>query len=91
MRIMRLEAVDRHTQYLEETAGGLKSRRSPDRVRQEMIEMIKARLFEEVLDNLIESGEFDRSVDAIVKGVLDPYSACENLVFPVLGGHPAKE
>ena len=85
-----LEAVDRHAQYLEETAGGLKSRRSPDRVRQEMVEMIKARLFEEVMDNLIESGEFDRSVDAIVKGDLDPYSACENLVFPILGELPSE-
>jgi len=84
-----LDAVDRHAEYLEQTAGGLKSRRSPDKVRQEMVEMIKARLIEEVLDKLTESGDFDRAVDAIVKGDLDPYSACENLVFPALGGLPA--
>ncbi len=81
-----LDAVDRHAQYLEQTQGGLKSRRSPDKVRQEMVEMIKARLVEEVLDKLTESGDFDRAVEAIVKGDLDPYSACENLVFPALGG-----
>jgi LAO/AO transport system kinase len=84
-----LDAVDRHAEYLEQTQGGLKSRRSPDKVRQEMVEMIKARLIEEVLDKLTESGDFDRAVDAIVKGDLDPYSACENLVFPALGGLPA--
>jgi len=84
-----LDAVDRHAQYLEQTEGGLKSRRSPDKVRQEMVDMIKARLIEEVLDKLTESGDFDRAVDAIVKGDLDPYSACENLVFPALGGLPA--
>ena len=84
-----LDAVDRHAQYLEQTEGGLKSRRSPDKVRQEMVDMIKARLVEEVLDKLTESGDFDRAVDAIVKGVLDPYTACENLVFPALGGLPA--
>ena len=81
-----LDAVDRHAQYLEQTGGGLKSRRSPDKVRQEMVDMIKARLVEEVLDKLTESGDFDRAVDAIVKGALDPYTACENLVFPALGG-----
>ena len=86
-----LDAVDRHAQYLEQTAGGLKSRRSPDRVRQEMVDMIKTRLIEEVLDKLTESGDFDRAVDAIVKGDLDPYTACENLVFPALGGLPAEE
>ena len=84
-----LDAVDRHAQYLEQTEGGLKSRRSPDKVRQEMVDMIKARLIEEVLDKLTESGDFDGAVDAIVKGDLDPYTACENLVFPALGGLPA--
>ena len=86
-----LDAVDQHAQYLEQTEGGLKSRRSPDKVRQEMVDMIKARLVEEVLDKLTESGDFDRAVDAIVKGDLDPYTACENLVFPALGGLPAEE
>ena len=81
-----LDAVDQHAQYLEQTGGGLKSRRSPDKVRLEMVDMIKARLVEEVLDKLTESGDFDRAVDAIVKGALDPYTACENLVFPALGG-----
>ena len=84
-----LDAVDQHAQYLEQTEGGLKSRRSPDKVRQEMVDMIKARLVEEVLDKLTESGDFDGAVDAIVKGDLDPYTACENLVFPALGGLPA--
>ncbi len=86
-----LDAVDEHTRYLEKTAGGLKSRRSTERVREEMVEMIKARLFEEVLGELTESGAFDSAVDAIVKGDLDPYSACENLVFPTLKGIPAEE
>ncbi len=85
-----LDAVDRHAQHLEQTAGGLKSRRSPDRVRQEMVDMIKTRLIEEVLDKLTESGDFDRAVNAIVKGDLDPYSACENLVLPALGGTSAE-
>ncbi len=79
-----LEAVDRHAAYLAETTGSLNFRGSRDKVRQELGEMIKARLIEEVLIRLTESGEFDRAVDSIVKGKVDPYTACEDLVLPVL-------
>ena len=84
-----LEAVGRHAEYLEKSSGGLKSRRSPEKVRQELADMIKARLIEEVLDTLTESGTFDRAVASIVDGAVDPYTACENLVFPALGGLPS--
>jgi LAO/AO transport system kinase len=79
-----LEAVDRHAAYLAKTAGGLDFRGSRDKVRQELKEMIKARLIEEVLDRLTESGEFDRAVESIVEGEVDPYTACEGLVLPTL-------
>ncbi|MBW1781188.1 MAG: methylmalonyl Co-A mutase-associated GTPase MeaB [Deltaproteobacteria bacterium] len=79
-----LEAVDRHATYLAGTAGGLDFRGSATKVRQELGEMIKARLIEEVLDRLTESGEFDRAVEMIVEGKKDPYTACEDLVLPTL-------
>ncbi len=79
-----LEEVDRHARHLAETAGGLDFRRSSAKVRQELGEMIKARLIEEVLDRLTDSGEFDRAVDSIVEGKVDPYTACEDLVLPTL-------
>ncbi len=46
--------------------------------------MVKARLVEEVLSKLTESGEFDKAVEEIVEGKTDPYSACDNLVLPKL-------
>jgi LAO/AO transport system kinase len=79
-----LEAVDRHAAYLATIAGGLHFRGNRDKVRQELGEMIKARLIEEVLDRLTESGEFDRAVASIVEGKMDPYTACEELVLPIL-------
>jgi len=79
-----LEAVDRHAAYLATIAGGLHFRGNRDKVRQELGEMIKARLIEEVLDRLTESGEFDRAVASIVEGKVDPYTACEELVLPIL-------
>jgi len=79
-----LEEVDRHARYLAETIGGLDARGSQTKVRQELGEMIKARLIEEVLDRLTDSGEFDKAVELIVQGKVDPYTACENLVLPTL-------
>jgi len=79
-----LEAVDRHAEYVAKTAGGLDFRGSRDKVRLELGEMVKARLIEEVLIRLKESGEFDRAVEKIVEGKVDPYTACEELVLPIL-------
>ncbi|HDZ90489.1 MAG: methylmalonyl Co-A mutase-associated GTPase MeaB [Deltaproteobacteria bacterium] len=83
-----LEEIDRHAEYLATTAGGLQTRGTRDKVSQELGEMIKARLIEEVIDRLTESGDFDRAVESIVKGKTDPYTACENLVFPILSSSP---
>ncbi len=77
-----LEAIDKHRAYLMETSDGLESRKRKDKVRQELAEMIKNRLIEEVIDTLTGSGEFDRAVASIVSGEVDPYTACDNLILP---------
>lgn len=79
-----LDMVDQHAAYLAKTEGGLDFRGNKAKVTQELKEMIKARLIEEVLDRLTESGAFDKAVTSIVSGDTDPYTACEDLVLPVL-------
>ena len=84
-----MEEIERHAQYLKGTFGGLDIRKQKDMVRQELSEMIKARLLEEVISKLTETGDFDRAVQAITAGKIDPYSACDNLVLPIVGlSHP---
>ena len=46
--------------------------------------MVKNRLVEEVLKDLTETGQFDKAVESIVEGNVDPYTACDNLVLPQL-------
>jgi len=79
-----LQAVDQHAAYLAKTEGGLDFRGNQNKVREELREMVKARLLEEALERLTESGEFDRAVESIVKKKVDPYTACEDLVLPIL-------
>ena len=56
-----------------------------ERVREELMEMIKSRLIQEVMERLVMSGEFDSAVDAIAAGETDPYSACDDLLLSKLG------
>ena len=80
-----LKEIDRHGEFLKETWGDLHFRKRKDKVREELTEMVKARLVEEVIDKLNENGAFNEAVDSIVEGKMDPYTACDNLVLPKLG------
>ena len=82
-----LEEIEKHKKYLIETTEGLALRKSKDKVREELAEMVRNRLIQEVLSKLTETGEFDGAVQAIVEGKTDPYSACDALVLPSLGLH----
>ncbi len=84
-----LEEIDKHGHSLRETLGGLGLRRRSDKVREELAEMVKTRLIEEMLSRITDSGDFDRAVADIVDGRVDPYTACDNLVLPRLDASQA--
>ena len=57
-------------------------------VREELTELVKSRLVDEVIHHLNQTGEFEAAIESIVEGKLDPYTACDNLVLPKLGLAP---
>jgi LAO/AO transport system kinase len=79
-----LEEIEKHRSYLNKALGGGYYRKRKENVREELVEMIKNRLVEEVLNDLTETGQFDKAVESIVEGNVDPYTACDNLVLPKL-------
>jgi LAO/AO transport system kinase len=79
-----LETIEKHRNHLLNESRGKKPGKKRERVREEMAEMIKNRLIQEVLDRMLESGEFDRAVDAVAAGETDPYTACDDLLVPKL-------
>lgn len=79
-----IQEIDKHAAYLQQAGRGLPFRRRKDRVRQEVEEMVKARLIEEVLAHLTRTGAFEEAVEAVASGKKDPYSACDDLVLPGL-------
>jgi len=79
-----LEEIENHGTYLLGSESDLLVRRKKEKVRAELVEMVKNRLIQEVLNQLTESGEFEKAVDSIVEGKIDPYSAADSLVLPSL-------
>jgi LAO/AO transport system kinase len=76
-----LEEMEKHRKYLLEATPGIGLAKKKERIREELAEMIKNRLFQEVLDRLGESGDFERAVESVVSGERDPYTACDDLLF----------
>ncbi len=76
-----LEEIENHRNYLLGSGRDLNLRKRRDRVKEELKEMVKTRLLEEVFGQLAESGDFERAVDSILNGKTDPYTASESLVL----------
>lgn len=79
-----LETIEEHRAHLLKRSGGKIPGKNKKRVREEMAEMIATRLIQEVVEHMVEGGEFDRAVEAVVAGETDPYTACDDLLLPKL-------
>jgi LAO/AO transport system kinase len=80
-----LEEIENHGKYLMKSTGSLNFRKEKTKVREELKEMVKSRLIQAVFYQLTESGEFERAVESIIEGKVDPYTASDNLVLPTVG------
>ncbi|MBU2497669.1 MAG: methylmalonyl Co-A mutase-associated GTPase MeaB [Proteobacteria bacterium] len=79
-----LEEIGRHRECLLKSAGGANFRKTKEKIREELTELVKDRLIQEVFDHLRDSGEFEKAVETVLAGEVDPYTACDHLVFPNL-------
>jgi len=72
-----LDKVDQHREYLE--AGAIDVRRR-QRVETELIEAIKKKVAESIVDDLKQTGDLDKLVQKILAKETDPYSAADVLL-----------
>jgi LAO/AO transport system kinase len=79
-----LDEIGRHSVHMKEMPAESKFRSIEEKTRSELTEMVKSRLIEEVLESLTGREEFKQAVSSIIRGTKDPYSACDELVLPVL-------
>lgn len=79
-----LREIEKHRTFLADSIGDLNLRRSRERVREELAEMIKSRLVQEAVHLMLESGEFEKAVESIATGDTDPYTETDRLILPKL-------
>ena len=78
-----LDEIEKHRNYLKSSVE-LQSELKYEKARNDLCEMIKDKIVKEILDDIIESGEFEESIKAIVDGKIDPYTACDTIVLKKL-------
>jgi len=74
-----LVEIDNHRDFIIKAKGDIHPRRQPKKVREELIEMIKIQIMTQIMNKLTRTGKFEKAVAMIVKGEIDPYTACEDL------------
>jgi LAO/AO transport system kinase len=79
-----LNEIENHKNHLMTSDGDRYGGRPREKVRDELAEMVRNRLLQRVVEGLIESGAFDTAVNSIMAGKVDPYTACDELVIPVI-------
>jgi len=74
-----LDEIDKHRKHLQSSAQ-IQSMRKYEKARNDLSEMIKDKITHDVLDKIINSGEFETTLQSIIKGEIDPYTACDTIV-----------
>lgn len=80
-----LEETERHRKIVQKGPAGIGFEKRKERLREILAEMLKDRFLEKVMGSLVSNGELDRTAEAIARGELDPYTACDNLIRETLG------
>jgi LAO/AO transport system kinase len=78
-----LAKIDEHYTFLKESAK--LERLIRQRTEDEVIEIVKAQFTEHLIAKARERGELDKLIDLVAQRDLDPYSAAERLLDPLMG------
>ncbi len=79
-----LAEVERHRNYLMNKGLRLGLRKSREGIREEIEDMVRHQVIEEIIDRLAASEDLGKAVDAVERGETDPYSAADNLALSIL-------
>jgi LAO/AO transport system kinase len=78
-----LDEIEHHRAYLT-SSPERSSRLRYEKVKHDLTEMIKDRIINELLADIVNSREFEGALQSIMKRELDPYTACDNIISRTL-------
>jgi LAO/AO transport system kinase len=74
-----LDEIAKHREHLQSSAQ-IQSMRKYEKARHDLSEMIKDKIIHDVFNEIINSGDFETTIQSIVRGEIDPYTACDKIV-----------
>jgi LAO/AO transport system kinase len=74
-----IDEIEKHAAHIR-SSSERRSKARYEKVRNGLSEMIKDRIIHEVLSDLVESGEFETSLQLVIDKKIDPYTACDNII-----------
>jgi LAO/AO transport system kinase len=74
-----IDEIEKHAAHVR-SSSERQSKVKYEKVRNGLSEMIKDRIIHEVLSDLVESGEFENSLQLVMDKKIDPYTACDNII-----------
>ena len=79
-----IEEIEKHRAYITQKRGDINLRRTEAGAKEELMEMIKSRVMEEVFRRLERDGDFETAVKSVISGEKDPYTASDEIILEKL-------
>jgi LAO/AO transport system kinase len=78
-----IDEIEKHHQHLIASAE-VNEHIKYEKARNDLSEMLKDRIVQEIVDDIAQSGEFEEAIQSIVRKEVDPYTACDAIVLKKL-------
>lgn len=76
-----IDEIDRHRRYITQKRGDINLRKTEAGAREELLEMIRSRIMEEVFNRFEKDGDFEKTVKSVMDGEIDPYTASDEIIL----------
>ena len=75
-----VDEIERHRNNITEKRGDINIRKTENGAREELLEILKSRIMEEVFDRFDKDDDFKKAVKSIMSGEKDPYTVSDELI-----------
>ncbi|MGD9162409.1 MAG: methylmalonyl Co-A mutase-associated GTPase MeaB [Desulfobacteraceae bacterium] len=76
-----IDGIEKHRKYITQKRGDINLRKTEAGAKEELMEMIKSRIMEEVFNRFEKDGDFERAVKSVMSGEMDPYTVSDEIIL----------
>ncbi len=73
--------IERHRSFITQKRGNINLRKTEQGAREELLEIIKSRIMEDVFNRFDKDDDFEKAVKSIMNGEKDPYTVSDELIL----------